>query len=193
MLILAVECAALLRQDNDGDIDMFLGHYGGGGRGCAHGEMLYRNNGDGTFTDITTTDFGTSPSEVGGGEQNTNGATFGDFDGDSNLDLVKSTSVGAMMYVGNGDGTFETGVLISDNAHRGQSVKGDFNGDGWPVEILILQNTFVRLGAAHFTATGLTLILAECSAMLRQDGYLLHQKRRFGQRALHERRNRGIC
>ena len=103
--------------------------------------MLYLNNGDGTFTDATTSD-------LGGGEDNTNAAAFADFNGDSFLDLVKATKLGGvMLYLGNsnGDGTFATGVMISaDAAHRAGAVAEDFNGDGWLARHdFFLQMTFV--------------------------------------------------
>ena len=59
--------------NNDGRMDIYVSHLNGG--------ILYRNNGDGTFTDvtreagITSTSWGTS-------------CAFFDYDGDGNLDLV---------------------------------------------------------------------------------------------------------
>jgi len=72
--------------DNDGDIDLFLGSdgaTGGGGAGCSGTDVLHKNNGDGTFTDITTS------AGVGGGENgddvNTYGGSSADINGDGNM------------------------------------------------------------------------------------------------------------
>src|SRR5262245_56050539 len=63
--------------DGDGDLDLFVG--GMEGDPC----LLYRNDGDGTFTDVTA---GTGFSDMGA--KNTSSAAFGDYDGDGDLDLM---------------------------------------------------------------------------------------------------------
>lgn len=64
--------------NNDGYPDLFISNYG-------H-DVLLRNNGDGTFTDVTKT------AKVGGGDNNFSvGAVWLDYDNDGYLDL----------YVGN--------------------------------------------------------------------------------------------
>ncbi|MBI4531838.1 MAG: CRTAC1 family protein [Candidatus Latescibacteria bacterium] len=65
--------------DYDGDLDLYLGN-GGPERGRAEADILYRNNGDGTFTDATD-DAGVG--DMGRGH----GAIFGDYDGDGDLDI----------------------------------------------------------------------------------------------------------
>lgn len=59
--------------DNDGHLDLYVTQFG-------KSNVLYRNNGDGTFTDITA-----KAGVAGGGFSS--GATFGDYDGDGLLDL----------------------------------------------------------------------------------------------------------
>ena len=59
--------------DNDGHLDIYLNNYGS--------NRLYKNNGNGTFSDVT------QPSGVGVGDHVGAGACFLDMDGDGDLDL----------------------------------------------------------------------------------------------------------
>ena len=65
--------------DDDGDMDAYIAN-------DADRNFLYRNNGDGTFTDVSST-AGVGFSEDGEAE-NGMGADFGDYDNDGRLDLV---------------------------------------------------------------------------------------------------------
>ena len=65
--------------DDDGDMDVYIAN-------DADRNFLYRNNGDGTFTDVSLT-AGVGFSEDGDAE-NGMGADFGDYDNDGRLDLV---------------------------------------------------------------------------------------------------------
>jgi enediyne biosynthesis protein E4 len=60
---------------------------------------LYRNNGDGTFTDVT---------EAAGvqGHSYGMGVAAGDYDNDGNVDLLVTNLGGNILYHNNGDGTF---------------------------------------------------------------------------------------
>ncbi|NJL58671.1 MAG: VCBS repeat-containing protein [Desulfobacteraceae bacterium] len=64
--------------DNDGDADLYLNNFGP--------NVFYRNNGDGTFTDVTT-ETGTQCPAVG------SGAAFLDIEGDGDLDLYVANYV----------------------------------------------------------------------------------------------------
>jgi len=64
--------------DNDGWPDLFIT--------CLSGNVLYHNNGDGTFTDVT------AKAGVADGRWST-GAAFGDYDGDRFVDLMVSNYV----------------------------------------------------------------------------------------------------
>ncbi|HZS03586.1 MAG TPA: FG-GAP-like repeat-containing protein [Blastocatellia bacterium] len=79
--------------DNDGWLDVFVGHE-------ETPSQLFRNNGDGTFTDVT-------PRAGVGRTAFTKGATWGDYDNDGYPDLYVSNYGGEnFLYHNNGDGTF---------------------------------------------------------------------------------------
>ncbi|MBV8807577.1 MAG: CRTAC1 family protein, partial [Acidobacteriaceae bacterium] len=138
--------------NNDGFTDILITTIGR--------DLLYRNNGNGTFTEI---------SKAAGLRQNVawhTGSAFGDFDGDGNLDLFitgyvdlqalsfdreppvcenfgQHTFCGpiglkggtSVLYHNNGDGTFTdvskaSGIAKAPPAHGFTVVTGDFNSDG---------------------------------------------------------------
>jgi hypothetical protein len=134
--------------DNDGDIDLFVTAFGG--------NALYRNDGNGTFANVTTA------AGVRGGDWST-GAVFVDYDRDGRLDLFVTNYVnftvdgrvrctdptGARDYcnprsykpvqdrlyrnVGSGrfsDVTIASGIAKTTGNGMGV-VTGDYNGDGW--------------------------------------------------------------
>ena len=118
-------CAA--DYDNDGDPDLFVSHFGP--------SWLYRNNGDGTFSDVTSRSLGKVSSVA-----RTMGCAWGDYDRDGHLDLVVVNhlkfSVGmnqledfrqdpvfleihdsVVLYHSNGDGTFnDVSRLLGDTS-----------------------------------------------------------------------------
>ena len=96
--------------------------------------LLFHNNGDGTFSDVSAR---SGIASVTGRYAMT--ATAADFDGDGWIDIyVACDSTASILYHNNHDGTFtdtavESGVAYSENgaqqAGMGIAV-GDFNGDG---------------------------------------------------------------
>ena len=137
--------------DNDGCVDVFITHFGAP-------NQLFRNNCDGTFTDVTR-----KAGVAGAGKWGAS-ATFVDYDRDGFLDLYvtnyvdyhiannqkcyASTSardycapsaympVPGILYHNRGDGTFEdvsvkSGITRSYGAGLGV-MAADLNGDGWP-------------------------------------------------------------
>jgi enediyne biosynthesis protein E4 len=95
--------AAFLDYDNDGLLDIYLAN------GAhlpdlqksdpSYYNRLYRNNGNGTFTD-TTMKAGVM------GKGYSGGVAAGDYDNDGNEDLYVTTYHGNILYHNNGDGTF---------------------------------------------------------------------------------------
>ncbi len=122
--------AGFLDYDNDGYLDLFVSRYlhwnfkiGGmvcgpnipGGRAYCHpnefkaiSNYLFRNNGDGTFTDV---------SEISGIKANAGyalGTSFGDFNNDGWMDIyVANDAFPQFLFRNNGDGTFTEEAAIS--------------------------------------------------------------------------------
>ena len=112
--------------DGDGLVDLFFTKLNGP-------DLLYKNNGDGTFTDISIASGFTANLE-------TNGAAFGDIDNDGDLDLyvTAGNDTRYYMYENDGNGNFAEvamarGVAASNAVVRyGQSVSfGDYDHDGY--------------------------------------------------------------
>ncbi len=99
-------------------------------------DMLYQNNGDGTFTDVTKAAgvYNDLPNESKG-----LGVMWFDYDNDGDLDIyIANDSTPNFLYKNNGDGTFtdialELGVAYNENGETeaGMGVDaGDYNWDG---------------------------------------------------------------
>lgn len=88
--------------DTDGHPDLYFTNSGtvpDGNRPQTLGNVLYRNNGDGTFTDVTAAS-GTGDTGYG------MGAAAGDIDNDGDPDLYVANFGQDRLYRNNGDGTF---------------------------------------------------------------------------------------
>jgi hypothetical protein len=117
--------------DNDGWPDLFVAN-------DSSPNLLYKNNGNGTFTDVSFT-AGVSYNRSGD-EQGTMGVTWGDYDGDGKLDLfvtnfdneynVLYRNLGAKGFL---DVALETGVGTPSIPYVGWGTTfADFDNDGWP-------------------------------------------------------------
>src|SRR5271155_5084378 len=170
--------------DNDGYPDLFVTNYGK--------NILYHNNGDGTFTDVT------AKAGVAGGGWSVS-AGFFDYDNDGKLDLFvtrymdwdtkHSKDCGGnyhtycppedfpattnILYHNNGDGTFtdvsqKSGIAAKKGRALGVAF-ADYDGDGF-TDIFVAndgmqQYLFHNNGNSTFTEVGL-----EAGAALSQDG-----------------------
>ena len=145
--------AVYLDFDADGDLDIFVVNYlvyevsmpvttykgivGYGHPRSYEGtpDVLYRNNGDGTFTNIAETAGVTNPSEGRG-----MAAIACDYDNDGFPDIYVANDTNRnFMYHNNGDGTFTDESLFIGVGYDEKGVAegsmgvdaGDYNGDGW--------------------------------------------------------------
>ena len=151
--------AAFVDIDNDGDLDLFVSNYVafdfnnlpdfGKGKLCQYkgvpvqcgprglpgdGDSLYRNNGDGTFTDITKKAGVADPDGYYG-----MGVIASDFDGDGLTDIyVANDSTPNFLYHNNGNGTFKeigfpSGTAVNENGSEQGSMGvtvADYDHDG---------------------------------------------------------------
>ena len=104
--------------------------------------ILYRNNGDGTFTDVAVV-AGAAFNEDGR-EQAGMGSTIGDYNGDGRLDIFKTnfSDDTSTLYRNNGDGTFDdvttaAGLGLYTKYLGWGTMFFDFDNDGWPDLLLV--------------------------------------------------------
>jgi hypothetical protein len=118
--------------DNDGDPDLFLVNFHGSlldpvlNDNSKGNHALYRNEGDGTFTDVLKT-AGLDKSSFG------LAAAWGDYDNDNDLDIYITNYGPNFLYQNNGDGTFTdvtAPAKVGDPAFNAGCVWGDYNNDG---------------------------------------------------------------
>lgn len=112
--------------DDDGWTDLFFTRPG-------QSDLLYRNNQDGTFTDVSSSYGFTS-------NHNSNGAAWGDIDNDRDLDLYVTTLDNRnLLYLNTGDGFIESASIrnveaaVAGNANRAAFSPsfGDYDRDGY--------------------------------------------------------------
>tara|TARA_R110000850_G_scaffold271031_2_gene404763 strand:- start:156850 stop:158466 length:1617 start_codon:yes stop_codon:yes gene_type:complete len=159
--------------NNDGNLDLFIAKCSGGGQGAtAKYNELFRNNGDGTFTDVSVESGLRDPIQ-------TWSSAWGDFDNDGFMDVLVGASSfsdgGHKLMRNNGDGTFTDITAGSGfDAFGGTSVEHatyDFNNDGF-LDIFGNSNT-IFLNNGDFTFTPYTIPFSGAAiADLNNDGFL---------------------
>ena len=145
--------ASFADYDNDGDIDLFVANYvqyriddtplcgtSGVRLHCSPDvfpgtqSLLYRNNGDGTFTNVTHAAGLTNSGDKA------MGVVWSDYDNDGDVDLfVANDRTPDRLYRNDGEGTFTdvaliAGIALSENGVAMSSMAaafGDIDGDGW--------------------------------------------------------------
>jgi len=136
------EAASLGDYDNDGFLDIYVANYEKPlsqtvERGICRPDRLFHNNGDGTFTDVSTQAGIVSLENMCG-----RGVSWGDYDNDGDLDIYVSNYRldPNFLWRNNGNGTFtnvakEAGVEGSEEegayGHTIGAEWGDINADGY--------------------------------------------------------------
>ncbi|MGH9338582.1 MAG: CRTAC1 family protein [Acidobacteriota bacterium] len=121
--------AAFLDYNNDGWVDLYLVNYGSCDFFTPQEPLhnaLYRNNGDGTFTDVT------NEAGVPGGTFGM-GVSAGDYDSDGFPDLFITAYGRCILYRNNGDGTFSDVTVSAGVAAPGWTTSAvwfDYDNDG---------------------------------------------------------------
>lgn len=158
--------------DNDGDQDLFIAKCRGGA-GTAKFNEMHRNNGNGTFTDVSIEANLYDPIQ-------TWSSAWADYDNDGDLDIVvgaSSTADGNHKYMrNNGNGTFTditSGSGWDTNASTSiEHVAHDFDNDGF-VDVLGGGNKIMfNLGNGTFAPSNYSAIAVGGIGDLNNDGFL---------------------
>ncbi len=131
--------------DNDGWDDIFIIN------GQNYSSKLYRNDGDGTFTDVSTSSgFGSIMAGKDGYS-----IAGGDLDADGDVDVYIGTYPTDILLINQGNGTFIDGSLaagvggpaVTRDGENNKIVSvGDYNNDGW-LDLLSAASTMAAPGA----------------------------------------------
>jgi len=116
--------------------------------------ILYRNNHDGTFSDVAVTS-GAAFNEDGRAQAGM-GSTVADYNGDGHLDIFKTnfSDDTSTLYRNNGDGTF-TDVTAAAGLGLFTQYLGwgtmflDLDNDGWPDLILVNGHVYPQVDSQH--------------------------------------------
>ncbi len=166
--------AGFFDYDNDGKLDLFVTRYmewdtkhskdcgGNYHTYCPPEEfpattsILYHNNGDGTFSDVSV------KSGIAAKKGRALGVAFADYDGDGFTDIyVANDGMQQYLYHNNGNGTFkevglEAGAALSEGGRRlsGMGVVfQDYDNDGWP-DVMVTELPREIYGVYHNDANG---------------------------------------
>ena len=194
--------AAFLDYDRDGDLDLFVTNYLGWSRAiertCVNPlgdpdychpleyqapttDVLYRNQGDGTFADVTV------PAGLASAKGNGLGVVCGDFDGDGWTDIfVANDSNMDQLWLNGKDGTFVDHALLrgcaldeTGNAKAGMGVSAVDVDDNGALDLLVVNlqsetDSFFLNQGDYFTDATAVLGLAWGSDVFTRFGVGIH-------------------
>ena len=129
---------AFLDYDDDGDLDLYLVN-------SAAPSVLYRNNGDGTFIDVTATAGVSNRGSYG------HGVACGDYDNDGYVDIYVTNFGTNRLYHNNGDGTFTDVTPKSGTGDARWSSSAtffDYNSDG-TLDLYVVNYLNYKLDASY--------------------------------------------
>lgn len=137
--------------DNDGWPDIYIA--------CdSTASILFRNNHDGTFTDVAVT-AGAAYNEDGR-EQAGMGVSVGDYNGDGRLDIFKTnfSDDTSTLYRNNGDGTFDDVTFAAGLGLHTQYLGWgaaflDVDNDGWPDLLVVNGHVYPEVDKQHLGST----------------------------------------
>src|ERR1700761_6930511 len=119
---------------------------------------LYRNNKDGTFTDVAVE--ASAAFDEDGREQAGMGATVADYNGDGWPDIFKTnfSDDTSSLYQNNKDGTFswkifDAGLALNTQYLGWGAMFFDMDNDGWPDLLLANGHVYPEVDTAHLGAT----------------------------------------
>ena len=133
--------------NGDGHLDLYATNSAGP-------NALFRNNGDGTFTDVAATAGVDDPDATG------YGTGWADYDNDGDLDLYVANFGASKLFRNEGDGAFAdvtaaSGVGDPDADHRTMGVAwGDYDGDGF-LDLLVVRHLIEIAGKLALDTPGL--------------------------------------
>ena len=137
--------------DDDGNADVFIANSNGP-------NVLYRNNGDGTFTEVAARAGVADPGGRG------NGGCAADYDNDGDVDLYVTNYGPSRLFENRGDGTFVeasagAGVEEAFSGFRSTGCSwGDYDGDGAP-DLVVVRHMYEHrsdiLADPHYMVGGL--------------------------------------
>jgi uncharacterized repeat protein (TIGR01451 family) len=154
--------------DEDGDLDVFVVTGGTSLTNPEGNNLLYRNNGDGTFTKILAI-----PGELSSGGGLSGGKAIWidvDNDGDEDLFLASNAGTDNVLFMNNGDGSFTRNLTsaITNTAPVVTMAFADYDNDG-NVDLYIATNTgltgelYRGTGGGNFTQITSGVIVSDAT------------------------------